>query len=735
MIFIGGFLRSKRVPVQEDFFSFALCFKQKKNAVSVDSALNQIIMNKRAMSNRSIMHFQQWSRKSYAVFNSLSKVIKISGLAVVMVSITWANKARAQHDTNQIQLIEQNLEETEIVAQRSLVVNGELAKVVIVISRAEIEAAPVQSIQDVLSMVMNVDVRQRGKNDIQADINIRGGTFDQTLILLNGIPFNDPQTGHHSFSLPVDINQIQRIEILAGSGSRVNGPNAYSGAINVVTRVASQNELEVFATAGDFKLFKAGAALSLSARQSNHLVSVNTGGSGGYTRNTDFKRLNAFYSGRINFSNSYVQLQGGFTDKAFGANSFYTPKFPDQFEQIRSFFGSVKYRRIVRGLGIKTIAYYRGNTDRFELFRDGIDAAPWYSHHNYHWTNTAGLNTNFSYNYKNGASSIGFDYRYEGIKSNVLGEITGDTISALFDKEGFYTKAAERNNIAVFIEQVYQWNNFKAVGGIMANINSMFDNRIYWNPGIDLSYDINKKISVLAGVNKAMRIPTYTDLYYQGPTNVGNRNLLPEESLSYETGISFNSKLLSAHTTFSYRIGKNTIDWVRAHDTLKWTPMNATRVNSKSVEIALRFKPLVLLESGSHLIRTLNIGYGYTQVNKNSNVLKSYYVMDYLRHKLSVQLTHKILKNIYGSWNWVLQDRAGTYMHYDFNTGIENEQEYTPFNLMDLRIYWQYQQWYVFADASNLFNVQYIDFGNISQPGRWFTMGLRYKLQWKQDGW
>ena len=83
----------------------------------------------------------------------------------------------------------------------------------------EIENAPVQTIEDLLEYAMNVDVRQRGGQGVQADISMRGGTFEQVLVMLNGIKLNDPQTGHHTMDLPVSLEQIERIEVITGGAS------------------------------------------------------------------------------------------------------------------------------------------------------------------------------------------------------------------------------------------------------------------------------------------------------------------------------------------------------------------------------------------------------------------------------------------------------------------------------------------------------------------------------------
>ena len=105
-----------------------------------------------------------------------------------------------------------------------------------IIKSEDIRNAPVQSIEELLEYALNVDVRQRSGQGIQSDISIRGGNFEQVLIMLNGIKMNDPQTGHHNMDIPVSLEQIKRIEILTGGASRVFGNYAFTGSINIITK-------------------------------------------------------------------------------------------------------------------------------------------------------------------------------------------------------------------------------------------------------------------------------------------------------------------------------------------------------------------------------------------------------------------------------------------------------------------------------------------------------------------
>ena len=91
-----------------------------------------------------------------------------------------------------------NIDVNEVVISSNRAQNLKNITNIQIISLKEIENAPVQSIEDLLEYAMNVDIRQRGRQGVQSDISIRGGSFEQVLIMLNGIKLNDPQTGHHN---------------------------------------------------------------------------------------------------------------------------------------------------------------------------------------------------------------------------------------------------------------------------------------------------------------------------------------------------------------------------------------------------------------------------------------------------------------------------------------------------------------------------------------------------------
>ena len=97
------------------------------------------------------------------------------------------------------------------VRKDTIVVTGTYSPIPLEEADRSVRALPVRgeasllanSVVDFLNLDSSVDLRQRGQSNIQTDVSIRGSTFGQTLILLNGLRLNDVQSGHHNLDIPV----------------------------------------------------------------------------------------------------------------------------------------------------------------------------------------------------------------------------------------------------------------------------------------------------------------------------------------------------------------------------------------------------------------------------------------------------------------------------------------------------------------------------------------------------
>jgi iron complex outermembrane receptor protein len=667
-----------------------------------------------------VLFFSKWKRKSYSVFQSMNRVVLISVLSINYFCSVPATAKEAVSDTTEVKL-EYDLDEIEISAQRSPALYSQVARIVSVIERKEIESAPAQSVQDLLEYVAGVDIRQRGAEGVQADVGIRGGSFDQTLVLLNGINITDPQTGHHNLNIPVSLSQIERIEVLQGPAARVYGPNAFSGAINIVTSQPENNLAKVLLNGGSFGYLDGDLSGSVRTGKLHHSFSLNRKRSGGYIENTDFEILNLFYSNKLNVSKGAMSFQFGFSEKGFGANSFYTPKYPNQFEETKTLLTSIKWESNSR-FHITPVVYFRKNHDRFELFRDNPPS--WYTTHNYHLTNTYGANLNSWVQSHMGKSAIGVEFRSENILSNVLGDEMVPPVEVP-GENAFFTKSKNRATVSGFIEHVYYSPKLTVSAGLLSNYITGSGSGINFFPGIDASYKILPYINLFSSFNTSLRVPTFTDLFYQGPTNIGNPDLKPEKTATYEVGFKLTSDLMLFTGVGYYRNGKDMIDWVKRDEADKWQPQNLTKINSFGTEFQLQFN---LQNYFGHNLPKIKIDYFFNTLKKaEGQDYISNYVLDNLKHKLVAAIGQTVLRNFYIDMKILFQDRAGTYTQY-VNNNWGNKIEYDPFWIFDGKVNYTLGDLRFYVSINNIFNRNYIDIGNVVQPGRWTKIGVSYEL-------
>lgn len=672
-----------------------------------------------------VLTFRRWGGHSYSLFQAIRKQVHIATLAIAYLYVALPNESFAQTERVDVNM-EYDLDEIEVSAQRAPATYSQVARIVSVIEREQIESAPAGSIQDLLEYALGVDIRQRGTYGIQADVSVRGGSFDQTLILLNGINLSDPQTGHHNLNLPVNLKNIKRIEILNGPSARVYGPNAFSGAINIVTEAADANLFDLDVAFGEHQLRDVNVAANVQQGKLNSFVAFSNTSSDGYTANTDFETYNLFYQGNLKTGAGDIDLQVGHSNKAFGANSFYTPAYPNQFEETKTTFASVKMETGEK-LHFTPALYWRRHQDRFELFRD--EPASWYAGHNYHLTDVLGMNLNSWFSSALGKTAFGAEIRSENIWSNKLGELMTEPIAVPGEKGQEFTRSHSRTTVSYFAEHTFYTDRFTASAGAMANWIS--DLNFEWNvyPGIDLSYQLTDHFKAYASLNKSMRMPTYTDLYYSGPTNQGNPDLKPEHSTTLEGGVRFRNSWLNAHALYYHRVGKDLIDWVRESEEYVWETRNLTKIVSDGAEFSLDLDVTKAIGKKVFL-RHLGANYSFNTQDKGSSNYLSNYALDNLKHKLVFNLDHAVWKKVFASWKFRFQDRNGSYERFE-NTQYVGEVSYDPFWLTDLKVYYRSEAAQIYVTASNLFDQRYVDLGNVVQPGRWLSCGVKYRINFK----
>ncbi len=660
--------------------------------------------------------------RCYCVVKSCGPIVSFLSTLTFLLSSFSVSFAEKQ-DTTDIKM-QYSIDEVKVTASGLSSFNQQISRILSVIESKEIELAPAENIQDILEYYVSTDIRGRGAEGVQADAGIRGGTFDQTLILLNGVNISDPQTGHHNLNMPVSLSQIERIEFLNGSSAGIHSPDAFSGAINIITKEPEGNFANPSAVVGSFGYSNVGISGNFKTGEAFHSISSEVKKSDGCIHNTDFNISSIYYSSLIKNERGKMDWQAGLSDKAFGANSFYSPKYADQFEEIASYFISGRWSSSGR-LHFTPVIYYRRNVDKFMLFRD--NAPDWYQDHNYHRTDTWGGNLSTWFLWPAGKTTVASGYRSENILSSVLGKPLDKPVPVR-KEDANYTKSDYRSKFSAYLEHIYFISDWRFVAGGMLNYISGNNGGLYFFPGMELSFLISPAIILDLSWSRAMRLPTYTDMYYSSPTNIGNPLLEPEYSGTLEGGIELKNEYFKGQFTLFYRNGHNMIDWIKYEADDLWQSQNLTEVKCYGAEIQFDVDVKRFLDCvGTENIR---FSYYYNDQVKGQYEFISYYALDYLKHKFIASVNQNIIKNFSVNLKGSYQNRAGTYSYY-INNGTTVEKSYLPFWLFDLKAMYQNSSMKVHFSINNIFNKKYFDIGNIIQPGIWIKAGFSYKLNFK----
>ncbi len=584
----------------------------------------------------------------------------------------------AQTETNY------KLDSIIVTANRVPTIFSEVGRSLNVITSQEIAQLPVNNLHDLLEYNSGLDIKQRGPQGVQADVSIRGGSFEQTLILIDGIKLSDPQTGHHNMNLPISFSQIERIEILKGQGSRSYGANAFSGVINIIPKQNAINNLQLYLSGGENNYFNLGINGSLKSGNTNHQMSIEKSKSNGYRTNTEFDNHIFSINNSFNFSSTVVKTILGYTKKDFGANSYYTTRFPNQAEKTKTYLAALSAEIELDDLNIMPKIYWRKNNDEFVLNK--FDHS---FYKNNHETNVYGGEIQISTDILGELTSFGVEYSQDQIASNNLGEHKRQT-------NGFFIeqKISASKNL-----------NF-SLGGF-----AYYYPQINWKfwPGIDAAYNFSENLKIFANYGRAFRIPTYTELYYSDPITLGNSNLIPEESDNYELGLNYNYGIVNFKTSYFIKDGKNLIDYVLDNSDEIWKAKNFTKINTNGFELGLLIN---LRNISNDIFQRLTFDYTYLNSDKADLDLNSRYVLEHLKHDLSIKLFHSLPFAITQSWTINYEDRVTLGDHFTIDTKLNRN--FSLFN--------------IFITATNLLNKSYEEIPGVPLPGRWIIGGLKLNI-------
>jgi iron complex outermembrane receptor protein len=365
------------------------------------------------------------------------------------------------------------------------------------------------------------------------------------------------------------------------------------------------------------------------------------------------------------------------------------------------------------------MVYWRRKKDHFLLKRNN----PAF-YENYHLTDAFGGQFIFSYSKKNYAVWTGLDIRYEHIYSNNIGIESIHPKRVRGTDSAWYTRQYGCTNYRLFHEEDIQLGKLGITAGIMVNWNSGFDDHPAIIPGLDISYSVSEELTLFSSVNRALHLPTFTDLFYVDPANQGNLNLDPNTMVSLEGGMKFGKEDFKCAATGFFTSGRGMTDWLWSYKINKFGPVNLTRHNTWGIASNLTVYPRRWIRKAGFTM--INAHYMYLDTRKAlPDSVSKYYN---LKHKFSMVIRQNLTNALSLLWNISYQDRQGETIGFQPDAGyfsIDNQ----PFWLVDGTIIYNILKLQVFFGISNVLNTRYIEAGSVIQPGRCWEAGMVVRFE------
>jgi vitamin B12 transporter len=588
----------------------------------------------------------------------------------------------AQQNTQKID----SLQEVVISSSRIDLPFKENSRTIQLITAKDIKKSGVTNVADALQQIAGIDVRRRGTSGMQADLYIRGGSFDQTLLLIDGFKLDDVQTGHHSLNLALPIEVIKRIEIIKGPASRVFGQNAFTGAVNIVTKDSLDNDASLRLQAGSYGQFSAAVTAGVSLNESNHILHFSKNISNGYRYNTDFDNQNFVLKSVFNKNKLPITMLVALSEKNFGANGFYaSPAAIDQYEETTA--SLVGFSTVIKkgSFTWKPKVYWRRNQDEYIYIRKSPSI-----YRNLHISNKIAAELNGSYTSNIGVTGFGIETAKVFLSSNNLG-----------DNNRFLS--------TLFLEHRMEFFNKKLDITPGVAVTYFSDFKFFAFPGIDVGYELLDNLKVYGNLGYTYRIPTFTDLNYKSPTTIGNSNLEPEKAFSQEVGLKWNTSNFNLSAAVFNRNSNKLIDYVKMKVTDPWQAQNIQDVTTKGFETQLLYTFNL-----NSFAQKLQFGYSFIQNDiKESTFAFSQYSLNSLKHQFVGSYNMKFLKNFTNT------------ISYRYSERIAGD----SYSVVDLGASYTLHAFELSLFANNIFNTEYTETNLVPMPKGNLLFGVQYNFR------
>lgn len=591
----------------------------------------------------------------------------------------------------------------------------------VVIKGERFAQLPVHSLDELLRYIPGLELQARGPFGSQSDITLRGGTFQQVLVLVDGVRVNDPNTGHFTSYIPIAPSEIDRIEVLKGASSTLYGSDAVGGVIHVITKsFTAKKDLPRQTVFGQLKGGEYGTWMADAGWfKSKGKTAFGVGGQliqtdGQKQRGTrgfvESQNLTASVNHHIN-DQWQVSLRSAFDRRKFAAQNYYTTFLSDTAQEtITSIWNQLQVVRTGAKNTLRIQAGYKNLQDSFSF----NPRTPSNQNKSHLWQ---ALVTNERIIGTKTVITPGIQFVNKRIRSNDRGNHAVSQAAAFlvlnqqFGEQFFFAPAAR-----------VEWNE-----------------RAGWEfvPQVALSYRTSK-LQLRTSAGKTIRDADFTERFNNynktivaSGQRLGNPDLEAERSFSYEGGADyFLTSNLKISSTYFQRFHKKLIDYVatpaaQIPRNVNLAPTgtyafakNIAEVTTTGFETDIQFSKQ--LENNSRIWATLGLVW---LDSKSSDSVPSFYLSSHAKFltNLSLQYTQKrFALGVTGIYKNRQPQAAASPLIAKVSS------DYLVLNAKAEVFVWR--QLSAFVEVDNITNRNYTDLLGSQMPGRWLLGGIKISL-------
>ena len=591
-----------------------------------------------------------------------------------------------------------------------------------VIPSQTIQNLPARTADEVLRYVSGIEVQSRGAFGTQSDFSIRGSTFSQVLVMVDGMRINDPLTAHFNSNIPVAPSEIERIEVLHGPAAAQYGADAVGGVINVVTRTFAQQNAQKKTKAR----VKAGYGqydLKMGQGGFSHFGDNYRIGGGGMWFQTPGQSLGDDYKNRFNIGKASlsagVQLGQGwdlaartaYDNRDYNARYFYTASPADEAtDHVRAWWNQLRLTKESDNTRTTLEGSFKHNIDDY-VFSPESPA-------NHHITNYFNVQL---YQYRQLSDQWGWTY--------------GAQTSNRFIRSNDRGRHNDWHYAGFTMLQWQPTDPLTLTGSLRLDHDENYDTELM--PQLSASYNMGQWVFRASG-GRSIRSASYTERYIstnlEGPLtggrNLGNPRLKAERSWSGEAGFDwFPTRSVQFSATGFLRESSELIDYVLTNsneiqndgnlkpDTEYLYADNLSSVRMMGIEAKLSANK----ELGNNWMVRHKLSYTLTD-SYNDQQVASKYISNYARHLVSGMVSVQkggLDVTLTGLWKHRRDDRAEAIGAYKSSS----------YNVWNAKAgYDIYQNLEIGVQVDNLFDASYQDILGAQMPGRWVMGTLSWKL-------